>query len=136
MSSRYKLSIFRFSLQLALKLRFQIDKVAEMAFKAAANELTKKMCEVAASSAELQAGGFLPHHELMGKIDELYGKLKLEIEQELDWSPANWRDPLAWFFELAEALKLKKLKVAFDMQLRSWAVKQFFMMSFVVGYEN
>ena len=136
MSSRDKLSIFRFSLQLALKLRLQFDKVAEMDFKAAANKLTKKMCEVAAASAELEAGGFLSHDELMGKIDELYGKPKLEIGQELDWSPADWRDPLAWFFELAEALKLKKLKVAFDMQLRSWAVKQFFMMSFVVGYEN
>ena len=106
-----------------------------MAFKAAANELTKKM-----RGCSFQCGvaswGILPHDELMGKIDELYGKPKLEIEQELDWSPADWRDPLAWFFELAEALKLKKLKVAFDMQLRSWAVKQFFMMSFVVGYEN
>ena len=97
MSSRDKLSIFRFSLQLALKLRLQFDKVAEMDCKAAANKVTQKMLVVAASSAEFAAGGFLSQEELMGKIEEIYGKQKLEVEQELDWSPADWRDPLAWF---------------------------------------
>lgn len=125
-----------FGLQLALKTRLQVEKVAEMDAKAAAAQLTKKMCEVAASSNELASFGFLSQAELSGKIEELYGKQKIEVENELEWTTADWRDPLAWFFELAEALKLKKLKVASDMQLHSWKVKQFFMMSFVVGYEN
>ena len=63
----------------------------------AIKSLRAKMTSFVKRSLEFEQMGFMSHEEMMQKIEELCGKPSHEIEAEMDWSLADWRDPLAWF---------------------------------------